>query len=370
MFLQAVTAALGNGFQNMSISSHNPNDCSVTQNIAGVARCSGNNLRHGHSREKQQRCRRPRQIRLTEEEARAVVKTFGDTRFRGKPYYALPAWHLQFLIRLPIKDQRQRVACQMAWENAKRQQELSKATRPPGRPKRTFRTEDIDRLRAQGWSERSISAELGIPRRTVARNHPKTARIVEEFCATSNNRQTEELHDSEACPPHTPPCSWSDGVPPDYPPFPPKSDAGFEDKKQPQREIRLRAAISARSAVAAFRPPHRKSSTESQDFARPTDSKQGLIDRYRDFLRAWPHDKRGVDLGSQCWISYIDNGTITEDNVYEVFEGLERWKASELWSRENGRYIPALANSRGTGWLQVRAWKDWPKPKEVDSWAS
>lgn len=77
-----------------------------------------------------------------------------------------------------------------------------------------------------------------------------------------------------------------------------------------------------------------------------------------------------MDLGSQCWISYIDDGTITEDNVHEVFEGLERWKASELWARENGRYIPALANSRGTGWLQVRAWKDWPKPKAVDSWVS
>jgi hypothetical protein len=145
---------------------------------------------------------------------------------------------------------------------------------------------------------------------------------------------------------------------------------GVEDKKRARRTISRHAAIAAPRPIAAFLPQHRKPAPESQDVAQAVDSKQGLIDHYRDFLRCWPDDKRGVDLGSQWWISYIDDGTITEDNVHEVFEGLERWKASELWARENGRYIPALANSRGTGWLQVRAWKDWPKPKAVDSWAN
>lgn len=103
-----------------------------------------------------------------------------------------------------------------------------------------------------------------------------------------------------------------------------------------------------------------------------TDSKatnvteNGLYSEYEEFVKRWPDDKRGVDLGAQMWISLVDLQEITAANVCEVFEGLDRWKGSELWRKDNGKYIPAIANPQGMGWLQKRAWKDHPKPATED----
>jgi len=91
-----------------------------------------------------------------------------------------------------------------------------------------------------------------------------------------------------------------------------------------------------------------------------------LCERYQDLLAQWPkEDRRGVDLGARTWISLIDIGEITEENIGEVFEGLERWKGSEQWRKG---YIPAISNMDGKGWLQLRAWKDWPKQAEKERW--
>jgi hypothetical protein len=91
-----------------------------------------------------------------------------------------------------------------------------------------------------------------------------------------------------------------------------------------------------------------------------------LYSEYDEFVKRWPDDKRGVDLGAQMWISLVDSKEITGANVPEVFAGLERWKGSDLWRRDNGKYIPAIANPQGTGWLQKRSWKDQPKPTGED----
>jgi len=88
--------------------------------------------------------------------------------------------------------------------------------------------------------------------------------------------------------------------------------------------------------------------------------------RYGEFLQLWPADKRGVDLGAQVWITLVGSSEINEDNIGDVFDGLERWKSSELWRKDNGKYIPAIANPQATGWLQKRAWKDHPKAAGED----
>lgn len=95
--------------------------------------------------------------------------------------------------------------------------------------------------------------------------------------------------------------------------------------------------------------------------AGPPDDGNPLAADYERVLLAWPDDKRGVDLGMQFWLSLIDCGELTSENLPAVFEGLERWKTSDLWHRDGGKYIPAIANAQGTGWLQKRAWKDYPK---------
>jgi hypothetical protein len=98
--------------------------------------------------------------------------------------------------------------------------------------------------------------------------------------------------------------------------------------------------------------------------------KQHLIDRWDEFLNQWPqHNRRGVDFGCRTWISLIDAGVITAANIHEVFEGLGRWKNSAQWQKNGGQYIPAIANMKGEGWLQVRAWKDLPPQRqEGDEW--
>lgn len=110
--------------------------------------------------------------------------------------------------------------------------------------------------------------------------------------------------------------------------------------------------------------------SESSSFSGSCSEKTNgaILAKYQEFLRAWPEDRRGVDLGAQLWVSLVHSGEITDANVAEVFEGLETWKVSELWTKENGKYIPAIAKPDGTGWLQKRAWKDTPKLATRDSW--
>lgn len=102
----------------------------------------------------------------------------------------------------------------------------------------------------------------------------------------------------------------------------------------------------------------------SQTAAKVVDNE--LYSEYDELVKRWPADKRGVDLGAQMWISLVDLKEITVANLCEVFAGLERWKGSELWRRDNGKFIPAIANPQGTGWLQKRAWKDQPRAAEED----
>jgi hypothetical protein len=95
-----------------------------------------------------------------------------------------------------------------------------------------------------------------------------------------------------------------------------------------------------------------------------------LYERYDDLLQRWPEHRVGVDLGCQVWISLVDAGEITESNIAEVFAGLERWKSSDLWVKDHGKFIPAIAKPDGGGWLQKRSWRDSPKPAgEESKWA-
>lgn len=104
-----------------------------------------------------------------------------------------------------------------------------------------------------------------------------------------------------------------------------------------------------------------------ESHSQPADIEEGeLYSKYRELVENWPDDKRGVDLGAQVWISLVDSGEITDANLGEVFAGLQRWKGSELWRKDKGKYIPAIANPQATGWLQKRAWKDHPKPAGED----
>ena len=83
---------------------------------------------------------------------------------------------------------------------------------------------------------------------------------------------------------------------------------------------------------------------------------ESLMRAFHDLVDRYPN-ATNVNLALQIWISHCDRGEITEENINEVFEGLDRWLDSDQWARDGGRYIPSLAR-----WLADMAWRDRPKP--------
>jgi hypothetical protein len=79
-----------------------------------------------------------------------------------------------------------------------------------------------------------------------------------------------------------------------------------------------------------------------------------LVDKFNQLVDSYPNAV-GVHRASQVWSDYCREGTITAENVHEVFAGLERWKRSDQWVRDGGRYIPSLDK-----WLRGKLWRDRP----------
>jgi uncharacterized protein YdaU (DUF1376 family) len=87
----------------------------------------------------------------------------------------------------------------------------------------------------------------------------------------------------------------------------------------------------------------------------PVSIPESLDAAFHRLTEAFPN-AAGVDMAAQIWINHVESGAITEATVPEVFAGLERWRGSDLWARDDGRYITTLAK-----WLHKKLWKDSPK---------
>lgn len=99
----------------------------------------------------------------------------------------------------------------------------------------------------------------------------------------------------------------------------------------------------------------------------------GLADHYQNFLTLWQSPctccrmefaLKQVDLGCAYWMNLVDKGSITESTILNVFAGLERWRASEDWHREGGKWIPAVHVWLGAskdGLPSAPRWNDYPK---------
>ena len=88
----------------------------------------------------------------------------------------------------------------------------------------------------------------------------------------------------------------------------------------------------------------------------PSPDRSALLAAFEEVAAQYPNctDK---DFACQLWISYLDRNEITIEMVPEIKAGLQRWKDSELWEREDGKYIIGFGK-----WLRKKAWKDSPKP--------
>ncbi len=72
-----------------------------------------------------------------------------------------------------------------------------------------------------------------------------------------------------------------------------------------------------------------------------------------------------VDLGCQQWISLVDIGRITMENLEKVTAGLVRYRASREWHRDHGQWVPAVPTFLGwskDGRPAEPLWNDQPVP--------
>lgn len=72
---------------------------------------------------------------------------------------------------------------------------------------------------------------------------------------------------------------------------------------------------------------------------------------FSEFFSAYPRQSC-EDEAREIWNS------IPADDLPRIMESLERWKVSEDWGEENGRYIPRACN-----WLSRGLWRDAPRAK-------
>ncbi len=119
--------------------------------------------------------------------------------------------------------------------------------------------------------------------------------------------------------------------------------------------------------IRAKEPSPTPSTDSDRRLGRPdppsSDDDQGYFEA--DFHRLAEEYTGHVDLdfALQTWMSLIDSGGLPAEEIPEVFAGLERWRDSEEWAAEDGKFIPRLSS-----WLngsKGRRWLDKPKLREA-----
>ena len=110
-------------------------------------------------------------------------------------------------------------------------------------------------------------------------------------------------------------------------------------------------------ATCVEQPFNTKTQTSDNRPAQQTDVVTPKLKEAFDRLAERYPNCTDVDFAFQIWMGYCETGVVTEANVHEVDEGLTRYLDSDLWSRDNGRYIISFAK-----WLHGKKWRDRPQP--------
>jgi len=100
-----------------------------------------------------------------------------------------------------------------------------------------------------------------------------------------------------------------------------------------------------------------------QDSTKPSAAdRAALLQAFNAWIETYPKQTRTAAAG-QAWILLVDKSEISIKTLPDVIAGTDRWKKSEEWAKEDGKYIPEPAtfltgNEKHPG----RMWKDFPKP--------
>ena len=101
---------------------------------------------------------------------------------------------------------------------------------------------------------------------------------------------------------------------------------------------------------------------------------QDLISAFQNFEQLWlepcgccgvTFPARNAAMAAQWWITLVDRGDITGENLQEVFEGLARYRASDSWHKDGGQWVPGMDKFLGyskNGLPAAPLWKDRPTP--------
>lgn len=110
--------------------------------------------------------------------------------------------------------------------------------------------------------------------------------------------------------------------------------------------------------------PMAKNSSSSSTSSSTSNQTPSSLDRpprwdESEFLRLRDEYPNPIQIkdARKVWHDLVNQHILTESNVAEVFEGLDRWKHSRDWVVEDGKFIPSLAK-----WLSGRRWQDNPRP--------
>jgi hypothetical protein len=133
-----------------------------------------------------------------------------------------------------------------------------------------------------------------------------------------------------------------------------QSDMSTPPTKKHRERKRSGNVLGNVSGMTRERPQIQNRIASTANDAR--ESSVPLAEKFNQLVEAYPNAV-GVHRASQAWSDYCREGTITAENVHEVFAGLERWKRSDQWVRDGGRYIPPLDK-----WLRAKLWLDRPAP--------
>ena len=98
-------------------------------------------------------------------------------------------------------------------------------------------------------------------------------------------------------------------------------------------------------------------SNKSMEQKQPTEA----LTMFEEFWAAYPGNCPHKVDKDQCRRRYAELLSEASDRALfhqTVIEGLGRWRRSEMWQKENGRFIRAPLN-----WLERRSWEDEPMPK-------
>ncbi|MGE5571104.1 MAG: hypothetical protein ACM3S5_18875 [Rhodospirillales bacterium] len=106
------------------------------------------------------------------------------------------------------------------------------------------------------------------------------------------------------------------------------------------------------SPVSSFQSPESRSANDEQ---LPPD----VFAWWERFIKRYPN-RVAVDFAFQVFLSLWSAGKITSDDLPEIDAGLDRYLDSELWARDDGRYIQTPANFLDGP--KGPLWKDHPKP--------